>query len=249
MDLVDEIEGLLESKPGAHIKLGAPVLLYDTSWVRGFCGEILNRKLKFEWDSDVRADFEKNADNLETLDLMYRAGCRQLYIGAETYDPDTMRRLNKRYQVGPLIDASVFLLERGFRVVHQLLLGNPGDDGASYDKTFRIMKRLPLGIGHNVQVLRPHSGTEARLTAENHGLIPEAFDELHAMQTYVDTAVIGTGPLTRAQVDTWYRAFKYMRYYRQIKKRWQASPCLIDTIKLCVADILACYFYGMAKKT
>lgn len=251
LDVIDEISCILAHKEKAYIKLGAPVLLYDKNWIRTFCREILRRNLKFRWDSDVRADFPLTSDNLSALDLMHSAGCRLLYIGAETYDPETMMRLNKKYRIDKLLRASHFLVERGFEVTHQLLLGNPGDGGRSYEKTYRTMKGLPLDISHNIQILRPHPGTRVRKQAEELGLIPQDFNDIETLQQYTDRAVMGTGTLSREQVETWFRAFKYLRYYRQIKRRIirKTGPLLINAAKLMVAGVLTAGYFGRVKKT
>lgn len=250
-DLIDEISFLYTYRPAASYKLAAPALLLNPQWVRDFCSELSQRNLHIRWDTDIRADFARSDENLETLRIMHKAGCERLYIGAETYDPEAMVRLNKRYEVESLIKTSQLLIEMGFMVTHQMLLGVPGDSGRSYTKTHDLITALPLAIGHNFQILRPYRGTVARQRAEEMGVIRADFDDFAAVQNYVDQAVIGTGPLSKKEVNTWHRTFKYLRYYRQIKLRLQkgtAQPVL-DRIKLGVAFCLWRYFHHNAAKS
>ncbi|MBU3916057.1 radical SAM protein [bacterium] len=248
-DVISEIEIISRYNNSGKLVLIAPVFLYDLSWVRKFCRQIIEKEISIIWETDIRADFNHTNENFDTLQLMRRAGCKILYIGAETYDPQTMKRIKKKYKIEDVIYTSKILMEMGFDVVHQLLIGLPGDSDDSYMTTYEIMKNFPLYINHNIQILRPHPGTDVRKQAEKDGLLPQDFDDYQLLQSYVDKAVMGTGPLTRRQVTSWYKAFKYLYYHRRITRRIKSGNLnpLVDFPKLMLAGGLTWFHLKMRK--
>ena len=243
-DVISEIKVISRSMGQVKLVLIAPVFLYDISWVKEFCHKIIAMQISVLWETDIRADFKHTNENSETLALMRKAGCQKLYIGAETYDQEAMERIGKRYDIKNVIATSEFLTQMGFDVVHQLLIGMPNDSDTTYMTTYKTMKDFPLSINHNIQILRPHPGTEVRKQAERLGLIPKDQDDYTLLQNYVDSAVMGTGKLTKSQVNAWYKAFKYLYYYRRIKRRIETmnATLSIDLPKLAFANMATRFF-------
>ncbi len=55
----------------------------------------LKEDFKFDWSTQVRVDIAKHKDLLK---LMYKAGCRTLYIGLESVNPQSLLSIEKKNQ-------------------------------------------------------------------------------------------------------------------------------------------------------
>ena len=69
---------------------------------------ILARGLKFTWSAQLRLDLARDEG---LLDLMYRAGCRTVYVGVESVNPETLKAYNKGQTVEEI--------EHGIRTFHR----------------------------------------------------------------------------------------------------------------------------------
>jgi radical SAM superfamily enzyme YgiQ (UPF0313 family) len=61
--------------------------------------EMIRQKLKFNWSTQVRTDIAKDK---ELLDLMKKAGCKVLYIGFESVDPEALKEMKKNQSVAEI---------------------------------------------------------------------------------------------------------------------------------------------------
>jgi radical SAM superfamily enzyme YgiQ (UPF0313 family) len=57
---------------------------------------MIDRGFQFKWSTQVRAEIAKDP---ELLDLMHKAGCRVLYIGFESVDPESLKAMKKSQTV------------------------------------------------------------------------------------------------------------------------------------------------------
>ncbi len=78
----------------------------------------------------------------ELLQLLWDSGCRDLYIGAETGDPDMMKRIDKSITVPALLEGNRRLAKYPFIVKYTLIIGWPLETEAQLMNTLAVVKQL-----------------------------------------------------------------------------------------------------------
>ena len=69
---------------------------------------------KFTWSTQVRVDIAKDA---ELIDLMYKAGCRIVYVGFESVNPESLKEMKKSQSLEEMAE-SVKILKRYHINIH-----------------------------------------------------------------------------------------------------------------------------------
>ena len=175
--LIDELSQLCQAKSNPTVHFLGFNLFWDKNWIYELSDKIIDNRLKINWRLDVRIDFVDMKKDSELLEKMRKAGCYAIIVGAETYDPNTMKNNNKLYSIEGLVDLSEKLANKGFTVIHQMLLGMPYDTNCSLFRTYKTLNNMSVNIAHNFQFVRPFNGTEVRNQFEKDGVIPKGMDE------------------------------------------------------------------------
>jgi len=95
------------------------VFFYDDNFdgnkprLKTLLSEMISRKLTPPWVAQVRADVGKDE---ELVKLMARANCKQLCIGFESIDPETLKTYNKRQTPDDVTKCIKMLHKYGIRV-------------------------------------------------------------------------------------------------------------------------------------
>ena len=117
---------------------------------------IIDSGVKQRWTAQVRSDA---ADDEELLTMMSRAGCRAVYIGIESVNDETLKRIKKSQQVDDVSRSIERFKHHGIRVHGMFILGFDEDNIESGKKTWRYARRTNL---NSVQflILTPVPGTK-----------------------------------------------------------------------------------------
>jgi len=105
--------------------------------VREFCEELLKRNLDVKWDNvagNIRP-LLKWGD--EMWELMYQAGCRSMFVGAESGFQDALDLIDKNLTVEETVRFAEKSKKYDIRIVFSLMLGLPWDP--DYEKTSRLI--------------------------------------------------------------------------------------------------------------
>lgn len=125
----------------------------------------LSRGLKFPWSTQVRGDV---AGDERLVALMRRAGCRTLFIGMESTNPEALDEYGKGQTVSD-IEHSVRVLHRhGIGVYGMFVLGADADTAETVRATSRFASRNRLHSGQFL-ILTPLPGTSHYEKLERQG--------------------------------------------------------------------------------
>jgi radical SAM superfamily enzyme YgiQ (UPF0313 family) len=116
---------------------------------------MIDEGLRLNWSAQVRSDA---AEDDELLGLMKRSGCMAVYIGIESINDETLKRVQKGQKVEEVSRSIDRFHSNGIRVHGMFILGFDEDNKASVRDTWRYAKRTHL---NSVQflVLTPVPGT------------------------------------------------------------------------------------------
>ncbi|MBN2053570.1 B12-binding domain-containing radical SAM protein [bacterium] len=129
--------------------------------------EMIRRKLRLTWSTQVRAGL---ARDINLIRLMKRAGCRTVYIGFESINPDSLDSVNKRQGVADLERAARGFRRAGIAVHGMFIFGLEDDTTRSLEQTVVQARKWELD-SVQFMVLTPLPGTETFYQLEDEGRI------------------------------------------------------------------------------
>jgi len=130
------------------------------------CEEIIDRKLDIAWVCEARVDHISK----RLLEMMKKAGCRQIHYGVETGDPELIKLAKPQTDLDTIRKAFRLTKEIGLYTTAHIILGWPDETLESLEKTCRFVGEL---APHNVNwnVLTPYPGTKLYEMAKESNLI------------------------------------------------------------------------------
>ena len=111
--------------------------------VQDFCRALLTHKLKLNWWEEGRVDtLLKYKD--ETWSLMQASGLKMVFLGAESGDDETLKRMNKGGNQSGQVILDLAGKMAKYRIVPEFsfILGNPPDPLADLKRGIRFIRRI-----------------------------------------------------------------------------------------------------------
>jgi radical SAM superfamily enzyme YgiQ (UPF0313 family) len=178
----------LRSRYGAtYIAFTDSLLNGSSNRLQAFAEELRRQGTTVRWGGFMRADME---DSL--AQLLHDAGCREVFVGVESFDDSTLAAMNKRRTEEDNRHALRAFLRAGIFVVAGLIPGFPGDSRRAFLHSVAEMRALqsefPGQLRVNTEAFRVSPGLPLFRNLENIGLIPQrwAEDYLNIAPRYLD---------------------------------------------------------------
>ncbi len=115
--------------------------------------------------------------DMEMLESMYSSGCYQIHFGVESGDQNMLNKMRKDFEIEQAEQAFKWCYEVGIETVAYLMIGYPGENERTIQKTLNFVKRIqPDFITFNV--FTPLPGTEMFKEVYLEGKDLEDFDLL-----------------------------------------------------------------------
>jgi len=140
--------------------------------LRRICELMIENNLsEFPWHCSTRADLV----DLETLKMMRKAGCVQIFFGFESGSQRILDILKKKTSVEENKKAIRLCKEAGIRVRGNFMIGNPTETFADIKMTERFIEENDIDET-SITITTPFPGTELWNWGRERGLIPEKVD-------------------------------------------------------------------------
>lgn len=138
--IIEEMRHLHERYGKRDFLFRDDVFTFPRKRIKGFCRLLIKERLDVEWCCETRADLvERNL-----IDLMKKAGCYQIGIGAESGNDGVLKRINKQITVSTIIKAVQLIKGAGLRSNASFIIGFPGETEREVLDTVRLATTLPL---------------------------------------------------------------------------------------------------------
>jgi radical SAM superfamily enzyme YgiQ (UPF0313 family) len=185
------------------------------------CQEMLRRNLKFTWGAQSTIDI---GDDVETLKLLKKTGCKILFIGMETISQANLNAVNKDFRVDSYQQRMNNINKVGIRIAGFFMYGLDGDtvETSSLLSKYIIKNRFALPM---LNVLVPTPGTKIydQLKREGRILMNNEQDFLKnnvAYNSSFNLCFYTPKNMTPIQVeDGFFNLLKSLFKYHQIIKR------------------------------
>lgn len=133
------------------------------------CEEIIRRDVKLSWSANARVDL----NDLETLKLMKRSGCRMLCVGFEFGDQKILNNVKKGTTVDQMYTFAENAAKAGLRIHGCFMIGGPEETRETAMKTIKMSQELKIDTAQFTGVVA-YPGTSYYEWAKDSGaLIPK----------------------------------------------------------------------------
>ena len=168
---VEKIRQLRSLYSANYIEFTDSLLNGSPKRLIAFAEALLQKHVGIEWGGFMRAEID-----LPTARLLRRAGCREVFVGVESFDDETLALMNKRRTESDNLRALRAFLEAGLFVVAGMIPGFPGDSRKGFLHSAATMRDLqfeyPGQLRVNTEPFRVSPGQPLYDNLEGSGLIP-----------------------------------------------------------------------------
>jgi radical SAM superfamily enzyme YgiQ (UPF0313 family) len=196
-DVVDEMAYIKENFPDlGEIFFEDDTFTAHPARTAELCQEIINRGLKITWSANARADVK-----YEVLDVMKKAGCRELCVGFESSSMDVLKNVKKGL-AGGMSEKFMDAANKAGILIHGcFMVGNLGDTKETLQATLEMAKKLNPNTAQFYPIMA-YPGTTAYEEARVRGeLASEDYDQWLDKDGQHNTTVIRKGLTSQELVD------------------------------------------------
>lgn len=153
--VVEELKLLKEKFQFDHIWFCDDIFGLKPGWVNAFANIIEKEQLQFRFRIQARADLLLQE---ETIKDLARAGCHNIWMGAESGSQKVLDAMDKGTTVEQIYQATTLLKKHGIHPSFFIQFGYPGETQEDIAKTIKMIKDLlPYEMG--ISVSYPLPGT------------------------------------------------------------------------------------------
>lgn len=137
-NIIAEITKVLQDNPRTRgIYFFDDTLTINKNFVTKLCNEIKINKLDFEWVTSSRVNVSR-----DTIQLMYKNGCRCLDFGVESGSQRVLNSIGKNITVEQVKKVARICKNVGMRSRYTWIIGLPGETYEDLNETFELIKYL-----------------------------------------------------------------------------------------------------------
>ncbi|AZR73739.1 hypothetical protein BBF96_10290 [Anoxybacter fermentans] len=139
-ETVEEIKYLWKKYSLSSIVLVDNLFTGSPDIVYSFCKTLRKKVPDVLWSCDARVE---NLDR-NLVKEMAASGCRSIFMGLESGDPDTLRRIGKNPDINIVKEKLKMLAEEGIKAFGSFIIGFPWEKESHIQKTISFATELPL---------------------------------------------------------------------------------------------------------
>ncbi|HSV49332.1 MAG TPA: cobalamin-dependent protein [Candidatus Acidoferrales bacterium] len=152
--VVDEMEMLHNKYGESQFTFYDDAFTINRNHTIAMCQDILDRKLKVEWDCETRVD----AVDKELLEIMHKAGCITVWFGVESGSTKILEKMHKKISREQVKNAFKTAQKAGLMTIASAVIGFPGETEETAWETINFINSLnPDDIG--CYIATPYPGT------------------------------------------------------------------------------------------
>jgi radical SAM superfamily enzyme YgiQ (UPF0313 family) len=153
-NVVDELEFLQKTFGAEQFTFYDDTFTVNQARTAEICEEIINRKLKIEWDCETRVDMVSK----ELLRKMKEAGCFAVWYGLESGSQRILNNMKKGISLTQVMRAFKWTKDAGLMAIVGVILGSPGETKETAWETINFVEKLnPDDVGYYIAT--PYPGT------------------------------------------------------------------------------------------
>lgn len=154
--LIKEIEYLYKEFNISSVFFTEDNFTVSRQRVIDFCNALIDKNLPIKWNCYSRIDTIDYA----MIDIMEKAGCRQIYYGIESGSSKILNLLKKAYSINTALSIVSYSLKKGIYVTASFILGFPEETAEDISVTLNaFFETVSLGAASKLHLLGVEYGT------------------------------------------------------------------------------------------
>jgi len=154
-NVLDEMEQLVAEWNVEFIKFADAELNSVFTWVLLFCLEKIARNLSVPFGCNIHA----NLIDKRTLELMAKAGCREIWVGVESGSPRILKEIKKGTTIKQIENVFRWARGWGIRTRAYFMVGFPSETRKDFNMTLKLAERIDADV-YGMTILCPYPGTQ-----------------------------------------------------------------------------------------
>ncbi len=110
----------------------------NKEWVQKLCRLIIESNLKINFSANTRAD----SVDVETLNLMKKAGCNLISMGVESGSQELLDKMGKKITLEQVKKTVSMINRAGIQIYAYYVIGLPWETKETIEKTYKFAKKL-----------------------------------------------------------------------------------------------------------
>jgi anaerobic magnesium-protoporphyrin IX monomethyl ester cyclase len=180
-EVISHLKYLKEKTDMQGVVLMDPTFFVNREFTLELCRRIIESGIKFHWRANAQAKRFIQLFSHDDINLMYQAGLRQVFVGAESGDPEVLEKIDKRSTVEDNLEIVRLLKPHGIISTHGIMVcfpWNPDRDFKSSIKMVMKAKLIDAKLEVFLNIFHPLPGTPIFKDAIEHGFVaPENINE------------------------------------------------------------------------
>ena len=145
----------------------------NRKYLISLCNKIIEEKISVLWGGQCTVDI---GDDEEALNLLYKSGCRMIFLGLESLNNSNLRLLNKPMNADNYSKQISNMHNAGLKVGAFFLLGLDGDDLTTFDRVYSFFQDNNIEVPY-AHIYFPIPGTSMAANLKNQGRILQSYFE------------------------------------------------------------------------
>jgi len=170
------------------------------------------------------------------IDKMKQAGVMQIFFGAESGSPETLKMIQKGISTEDMIEGARMVAEAGIRPILSFMSGFPGETSEDFEKTLDIIPQLwsthPLITINGIFPFNPYPGTALYQKALELGLAaPQSLDQWGEWNFQYQPDNPWLSPAIKHKMKIAFYMVRFMYYLARLEDRYKGKS-IIRMIKI-----------------
>lgn len=222
-NVLKELEALKKIDDKKVIFFADDNIICDICYIKKLLQVILPMKIRWFCQASINL-----ANHSELLNLMYKSGCRQVFIGFESLSQESLNLMNKGAvnKVDAFISSVEKIQSYGISVFSSFVLGNDSDDKDIFEKTATFIEKSNIAFSL-INVITPLPGTRLyRKLYESHRLISDNWENYNGKTVCFKPSKMTADELQEGYVSVLKKIYSYKKVYIRLHKLWQKGLLL-----------------------
>lgn len=186
------------------------------------CEEIIRRDLPLSWSANARVDL----NDVETLKLMKRSGCRMLCVGFEFGDQTVLNNVKKGTTIEQMYTFAENAAKAKLRIHGCFMFGGPGETLQTAQKTIDMAQELKIDTAQFTGVVA-YPGTEYFDWAKSEGNLMQDNWRDWVDEDYEQQGVVELPDISQEQVNAFIDE-GLRKFYMRPSQMWRMALNLRD---------------------
>ena len=228
-NIVDELEFLNKTYGVSKFTFCDDAFTVDQARTEALCREIINRKLKIQWNCGTRVDMITK----ELLAKMKEAGCISVWFGVESGSQHVLDAMKKGISTEQTIKVLGWVRELGLKPVPNVILGFPGETKKTAWETIKFVEKISPDAMGFYNIATPFPGTPLYdLVKEKGWLKVTDFDKYDTATPIFETPWLSMKDLRNLRLQAFHHFYLRPAYFLDKQRRFKPSTAITVLVNL-----------------